>query len=80
MSAPARNREPGVAAPRFQGRSDAIYGMVMNETIAPSSRLALQVALGLAFAVAATLAFAGWMRFGAEIVLTFTENGLSLCL
>lgn len=46
----------------------------------PSSRFALKIALGLAFALATTAIFAGWMRFGAEIVLTFTENGLSLCL
>lgn len=26
------------------------------------------------------LVFFGWMRFGADIVLTYAENGLSSCL
>ncbi|WP_169734060.1 hypothetical protein [Ciceribacter selenitireducens] len=38
--------------------------------------IAALVAGGVAFTV---VVFAGWMRFGADIVLTYAENGLSSC-
>ncbi|MCA1968171.1 MAG: hypothetical protein LDL42_03490 [Rhizobium sp.] len=40
----------------------------------------LTSAVILAGAIVCALAFAGWMRFGADIVLTYADNGLSSCL
>ena len=40
----------------------------------------LTSAVILAAGIVCVLAFAGWMRFGADIVLTYAENGLSSCL
>ncbi|MFN7011952.1 MAG: hypothetical protein ACK4PN_18210 [Allorhizobium sp.] len=42
-----------------------------------SAVIAALVATGLALSA---LVFVGWMRFGADIVLTYAENGLSSCL
>ena len=42
-----------------------------------SAVIAALVAGGFALSA---LVFVGWMRFGADIVLTYAENGLSSCL
>jgi len=35
--------------------------------------------LGAGFCVISALAFAGWLAYGADIVLTFSQNTLALC-
>jgi len=51
------------------------------DDIAPKPLNALLIAALLAGAgLLSAAVFAGWMRFGADIVLTYAENGLSSCL
>lgn len=51
------------------------------DQIAPKPLNALLIAALLAGAgLLSAAVFAGWMRFGADIVLTYAENGLSSCL
>jgi hypothetical protein len=40
---------------------------------------ALIAALVFGAAALTAVVFAGWMRFGADIVLTYAESGLSSC-
>ncbi len=40
---------------------------------------ALMAGLVLAFAALSALAFAGWLSYGAEILLTMSETALSYC-
>lgn len=59
----------------------AAYYVTGMDPLAPRplnhALIAALIAGGVAFTV---VVFAGWMRFGADIVLTYAENGLSSCL
>lgn len=52
----------------------------MNTEAAKSLNHAVIAALVAGGLGLSALVFFGWMRFGADIVLTYAENGLSSCL
>ncbi|MBO3760827.1 hypothetical protein J5J10_05410 [Ciceribacter sp. L1K23] len=52
----------------------------MTTATAETPRTMTVVALLLALGAVSGLVFAGWMRFGADILLAFSQNGLSWCL
>ncbi|WP_170253538.1 MULTISPECIES: hypothetical protein [Alphaproteobacteria] len=52
----------------------------MDHVASGRSNHLLIAALVLAGGLFSVLVFAGWVRFGADIVLTLAENGLSSCL
>lgn len=51
----------------------------MDRLAAGQLNHALIAALVAGGAALAVVIFAGWMRFGADIVLTYAETGLSTC-
>lgn len=51
----------------------------MDRTAPRPLNHALIAALVFGAAALTAVVFAGWMRFGADIVLTYAENGLSSC-
>lgn len=59
------------------GRAYYVRGM---DRLAPRPfNHVLIAALIAGAAVLTAVVFAGWIRFGADIVLTYAENGLSSC-
>lgn len=66
------------AFPLSHGRA-AYYVREMDRLAPRPLNHALIAALIAGAAALTAVVFAGWMRFGADIVLTYAENGLSSC-
>lgn len=52
----------------------------MYAMLRETPRLASWIVLLLVLGAVSGLAFAGWIRFGADIFLTLAESGLNWCL
>ncbi|WP_162894868.1 hypothetical protein [Rhizobium terrae] len=51
----------------------------MNQSMSAGLRLPLVAAVSLLLLALGGVAFFGWLRFGASILLTLGETGLSWC-
>ena len=51
----------------------------MEQSQPKAAHYALWAGLAVSFSALTALAFAGWLSYGAEIVLTMSETALSYC-
>jgi len=69
-----------VEKPAFQRvRLDAMIAIMSNTGLA-STRMPVLLLVASALVAMTALAFAGWVKFGPEIILTMMETGASWCL